>query len=134
MAARLLLDTHILLWLFGIEDGGGETRLSAAQRAALQNPEAAIFVSAASLWEIAIKTRIGRLRTDLARVIGNAAAAGYERLPIRDAHLAALAALPILPGHRDPFDHLLIAQAIAEDLTFLSLDRQASRYGVRVMA
>jgi PIN domain nuclease of toxin-antitoxin system len=129
---RALLDTHVLLWLFlGKDDAGG--RLSPSQRAAIGDPSCAVMVSVASFWEVPLKVRTGRLRVDLERLAGNVRAAGLVRSPILDAHLRAPSALPFLPDHRDPFDHLLIAQAIAEDLLFAASDRQATRYPVRLL-
>ena len=130
---RLLLDTRLLLWLFG---SGGQVNgsLSAAQRTVVEDVGDAVLVSAAPLWEVAVKVRTGKLRLDVQRLADRSDEAGFGRLPILDAHLRALATPPFRPEHRDPFDHLLINQAIAEDLVFLTADRHAARYPVRLLA
>lgn len=130
---RLLLDTHVLLWLFG---AGGEVdgSPSPAQRAAVEAPENEILISVATFWEVTLKARVGKLRIDPARLALRCDEAGFQRLPILDPHLAVLATLPFHKDHRDPFDHLLIAQAIAEDLVFLTADRHAARYPVGLLA
>ncbi|MEA3041985.1 MAG: hypothetical protein QOC65_1474 [Sphingomonadales bacterium] len=84
------------------------------------------------LWEIGIKNRTGKLNVPIAGVIADAEEKRFTRLGIEDGHLRALAALP--SHHRDPFDHLLIAQAIAEDASFVTRDRMAARYPVDVIA
>ena len=130
---RLLLDTHLVLWTFG---SGGQVSgsLSVAQRAAVADPANVVLVSAASFWEVAIKVRKGKLRLDVQRLADRCDEAGFARLPILDQHLRALVALPSNVEHRDPFDHLLIAHAIAEDLVFVTADRHAGRYPVRLLA
>ena len=117
---RLLFDTNALLWLLG-----GDDRLGAAARGAVQSADA-LVVSVASLWEIAVKVSIGKLGA----IPGLHAAVrdlGFERLPIRDAHLAALESLPLL--HRDPFDRLLVCQALTEPLAVLTADPAFAPYG-----
>ena len=83
-----------------------------------------------SLWEIAVKTRIGRLQADIKEIIDAVQQDGFTLLDIGTPHLLTLAGLP--RHHRDPFDHLLIAQAITENATFMSEDRNAARYPVRM--
>lgn len=129
---RLLLDTHVLLWMFGA--GGDVTGTpSAAQRAAVEDPGSTVLVSVAAFWEIAINVRRGKMRLSVERLAQRTEEAALARLPILDAHLRALASLPFYPDHRDPFDHLLIAQAVAEDLVFVTADRHAPRYPVRLL-
>ena len=120
---NLLLDTHAVLWW--LDD---DPRLSPHAREAIEDPANQVFVSTASLWEIAIKIRIGKLRVDLADVIALLPQQGFRLLDIKTDHLQVLATLPA--HHRDPFDHLLIAQAITEELTFLSNDRHVKSYPV----
>ena len=123
---RLLLDTHAFLWWLS-----GSRRLSGAARRAVEDDANEIVVSAASAWEIATKHRLGKLPGSeaLARDVGGAIASqGFEELAItvRDAERAGR-----LPGpHRDPFDRMLIAQALAHDLTLVSTDAAFDRYGV----
>jgi len=92
------------------------------------------MVSAASVWEIAIKASLGRLaiaRADVLRLPELVAASGFDELPIRFEHAAAIAALPM--HHRDPFDRLLIAQARAETLTLVTTDATIRAYDVPVL-
>lgn len=117
---RLLLDTNTLLWLLD-----GDDRLGVSARDSVQTADT-LVVSVASLWEIAIKVSIGKLQP----IPGLHAAVrdlGFERLPIRDAHLAALESLPIL--HRDPFDRMLVCQALTEPMAVLTADKAFAPYG-----
>lgn len=117
---RLLLDTHVFLWWCG-----NLPQLSKEARVAITAPANTIVVSAASGWEIAIKSALGLLRAPAE--IGEAVDQnGFERLPVGFEHTARVAALP--QHHRDPFDRLLIAQALVEGLTIVTRDRQFARY------
>jgi PIN domain nuclease of toxin-antitoxin system len=118
---RLLLDTNALLWLLA-----GDPRLGAQARHEVE-AAAELVVSAASLWEIAIKVSIGRLAA-LPGLPAVLAEAGVRRLGIEDEHLRRLESLPW--HHRDPFDRLLIAQAQAEALTVLTADPAFGDYAV----
>ncbi len=118
---RLLLDTNALLWLLA-----GDPRLGAQARHEVE-AAAELVVSAASLWEIAIKVSIGKL-TALPELPAVLAEAGVRRLGIEDEHLRRLESLPW--HHRDPFDRLLIAQAQAEALTVLTADPTFDDYAV----
>ena len=122
---KVLLDTNVLLWWLS-----DAPRLDAQARAMIADPAHEVLVSVASLWEIVIKVRIGKLEADIAAVEETLDRQDFRRLAISPDHLKALAALPT--HHRDPFDHLLIAQAIGEDATFLTGDRQAALYPARV--
>ena len=119
---RLLLDTHALLWWLGVDRS-----LGARARAAIAAETTEVFVSAASAWEISIKRMLGKLEApeDLEEQI---AFHRFEALPITVAHASAAGALA--PHHADPFDRMLVAQAIAEDLTIVTRDRRIARYGV----
>ena len=123
---RLLLDTHALLWWLA-----GSARLSAPAREAIAGGEE-VWVSAASAWEIATKLRLGRLPGAEALEAGlgaHLAAQGFAALPIT---LADGEAAGRLPGpHQDPFDRMLIAQALARDLALVSLEAPFDAYGVR---
>jgi len=124
---RILLDTHTLLWAAFDEEA-----LSALARRIIQSPSNEIIVSAASAWEIATKYRLGKLdfAQDLAEnFVSEVTAAGYLLLPIspEHAHRAGL-----LPGdHKDPFDRMLAAQAIHENVPLLSNDSLLDVFGVR---
>jgi PIN domain nuclease of toxin-antitoxin system len=124
---RLLLDTHTLLWF-----DGGDTRLSKRARRMLENPEAELLVSAASVWELAIKSARGRLTLPrpLDEYVGELADAGYWLIPITAAHAARVVTLP--DHHRDPFDRLLAAQALSDTLPLVTRDRIFRKYRVDV--
>ncbi|WP_412065915.1 type II toxin-antitoxin system VapC family toxin [Rhizobium sp. SYY.PMSO] len=120
---RLLLDTHTLLWWLNDDE-----KLGDRARGLIGDSANEVLVSAVSLWEITVKLRISKLDADIAEILDILPDQGFQRLDIADAHLVALAALPI--HHRDPFDHLLMAQAIAEDAHFVSEDQNVPLYDV----
>jgi PIN domain nuclease of toxin-antitoxin system len=122
---KLLLDANAFIWAYA-----RPTELSPAARRALGDVANDRFVSIASLWEIAIKMSIGKLDfvENLARALDDIAAAS---LPITLEHVARVRSLPF--HHRDPFDRMMIAQAIEEDLTIVTRDRRVSAYGVPVL-
>ena len=124
---RLLLDTHALLWWLADDD-----RLGPQARALIEDPANDVLVSVASLWEAVVKARVGKREADIGAILDAVGREGFALLGIGTGHLLALAGLPA--HHRDPFDHLLIAQAIAEDAAFVSADGNASAYPVRVLA
>ena len=124
---RALLDTHALLWWLS-----DDARLGACARALIADPENDVLVSVVSLWEIVVKQRVGKLEADFTAVERAVERGGFTRLGITAAHLRRLATLPM--HHRDPFDHLLIAQAMAEDAVLVSGDRDCARYEIRVVA
>ena len=123
---KFLLDTHALLWWLADDD-----QLGGAAGEAIADPANDILISMVSLWEIAVKVRIGKLQADIEEIISAVQREGFTVLDVGMAHLVALAGLPM--HHRDPFDHLLIAQAITEDATLMSEDRNAARYPVQTM-
>ena len=126
---RVLLDTHTLLWFLA-----GDERLSLRGRQIIGDPTADLLFSVASLWEIAVKHSLGKLplarpfaETFPAQLDANA----FATLPIRTDHLARLVDLPL--HHRDPFDRLIIAQALAEGVPVLTRDRAFDAYAVDVI-
>ena len=123
---RLLLDTHALLWWLADDD-----QLGPRARELIEDPGNDVLVSVVSLWEIVVKVRVGKLEADIKEVADTVPREGFTLLDISTAHLLTLARLPM--HHHDPFDHLLMAQAIEEDATFISEDRHASRYKVRMV-
>lgn len=126
---KFLLDTHALLWL-----RGNPERLKAETVRVLADPANAVFVSVVSLWEILVKCRIGKLQADIDVLIaGLAPASKLQLLAIDQQHLSALKSLPSYPQHRDPFDHLIIAQAISERMTLVTQDRHAPLYSVETV-
>ncbi len=120
---KLLLDTHLLLWAAGQPD-----RLSAGARALLDDPVNALAFSAASLWEVAIKRGLGRedFRADVRLLRRGLADNGYDEVPITSRHAVAIDGLP--PIHKDPFDRILVAQAMVEGITLLTADPVVARY------
>jgi PIN domain nuclease of toxin-antitoxin system len=122
---RLLLDTHVFLWVVA-----GSPRLKPAVRNLIEGAEA-VYVSAASIWEVAIKVRLGKLQADpdaLADAIGRS---GFVELPVSAAHGAAVAKLA--PHRDDPFDRLLMAQALVEPLRLVTADDALAKYSDVVM-
>jgi PIN domain nuclease of toxin-antitoxin system len=117
---RLLLDTHVFLWC--VKD---DKRLTKAARAVLSGA-AEIYVSSASIWEAAIKAKLGKLHVDVDALVAAIAESGFLELPVTAKHAAAVCKLPDV--HSDPFDRLLIAQAISEPLRFLTADDVLRRY------
>src|SRR6185437_11261224 len=120
---RLLLDTHALLWWLA-----DDRQLGPKARKLIEDPGNDVLVSVVSLWEIVVKVRVGKLEAEITDVTDAASREGFLLLDIRTTHLRTLARLPM--HHRDPFDHLLIAQAIGENAIFVSDDRHTSRYPV----
>ncbi len=123
---RLLLDTHIALWAIV-----ADPRLPPAAAELIANPSHVIVVSAASVWETTIKHMLARgLPSDMPvsgpDALGFFRAAGYELLPVTADHAAAVATLPAL--HRDPFDRIIIAQALHEPLRLMTHDPVVSAY------
>ena len=121
----LLLDTHALIW--ALEDS---PRLSATARAAIADGKNQVLVSVASGWEIAIKRALGRLDTpdDLEEAID---AAGFDKRLVTFADARRLGSLPA--HHRDPFDRMLVAQALQDGVPIVSCDPQIARYQVQIV-
>lgn len=120
---RLLLDTHALLWWLA-----DDARLGPSARARIEEAGNTILVSQVSLWEIAIKIGIGKLRVDISEALAAIRERGLDELGLKPPHLTTLAALE--RHHRDPFDHMLIAQAIAEGATLMTEDGRIGDYPV----
>jgi PIN domain nuclease of toxin-antitoxin system len=125
---KLLLDTHALLWF-----AGGEPALGGRARAVIADRSNLVMISAVSLWEAGIKVRIGKLEADVAGLLAESLQAGFALLDLRPEHVLRLMRLPAFADHRDPFDHLLLAQAATEGATFVTADRNARRYGIPVL-
>jgi len=125
---RLLLDTHVFLWLLAEPDRLG------GHIGSLEDPSNELLLSAASSWEIAIKTQLGRLHLpeDPRRYVPDRMRAiGAEPLPIEHNHALAVSELP--PLHRDPFDRILVAQARGLRLTIVTADVNIARYEVETL-
>lgn len=120
---KLLLDTHLLIWAAGQPE-----RLSAKAKKLLSDPANELLFSAASLWEIAIKNTLGRedFRVDPRILRRGLLDNGYLELPVTGQHAVGIDGLP--PLHRDPFDRLLLSQALVEGVTLLTQDEVLAQY------
>ena len=123
---RLLLDTHVFLWC--VRD---DRRLTKSIRALIAGANE-VYVSGASIWEVAIKQRLGKLEVDIDQLVLAISRSGFIELPVTARHAAAVSRLPDL--HRDPFDRLLVAQALSEPLRFLTADSALQQYSNLVEA
>lgn len=117
---RLLLDTNILLWVMG-----DDLMLTPTARRMIEEA-ATVHVSSVSIWEISIKAALGKLRIDMTEFMPRLAESGFEPLPVSWGHARAVHDLP--HHHRDPFDRMLIAQAVTEPLRLLTHDGTLARY------
>ena len=120
---RLLLDTHVLLWWLA-----DDRKLGKGAREIIANPSNDVHVSAATVWEAAIKAGLRRLEIEIDDLEDAVVRNGFRPLPIAFQHAVTAGRLP--PVHRDPFDRMLIAQASVEELRVLSHDRIFERYGL----
>jgi PIN domain nuclease of toxin-antitoxin system len=121
---RLLLDTHIFLW-WAIDPARVPSHATLLIRQAEE-----IYVSTICIWELAVKARRGKMPVDLMQLIAAAAAAGFRELTVQFPHAAMVALLP--PIHFDPFDRLLVAQAVCESLLLITADKQLAGYSPQV--
>lgn len=125
---KYLLDTHLLLWA-----AHGSSQLSQTALALIENEENELFFSAASIWEIAIKSNLGRADFQVNAALFRRALLdnGYQELSITGAHAAATETLPDI--HKDPFDRMLVAQSQVEGITLVSADTKVIAYGNTVL-
>lgn len=125
---KLLADTHAFLWFVA-----GDARLSVAARRAMEDSDNEWWVSAASVWEMSIKASLGRLTlpSSVRDYVSDKVRHGLRVLSIDWPHAADVERLPF--HHRDPFDRLIVAQALVEDLSLVSRDSTFRKYGVRVI-
>ena len=121
---RLLVDTHLLLWA-----AASSSRLPRGARALIEDPANEVYYSAASIWEIAIKSALRRtdFRVDVPALLAALRRMDFVELPVTGAHAARVVQLANI--HRDPFDRLLVAQSVVEPLTLLTNDKLLARYG-----
>ncbi|MGC2595335.1 MAG: type II toxin-antitoxin system VapC family toxin [Rhabdochlamydiaceae bacterium] len=117
---RLLLDTHLFLWAIK-----NDRRLSKTTRSKILNASD-VYVSSASIWEVAIKVKLKKLDADVDQIVDAISESGFLELPVSARHAATVCRLSDI--HRDPFDRILIAQAISEPLTFLTADSGLKNY------
>lgn len=120
---RVLLDTHLLLWALA-----APSKLPAKARKQIDDAE--VFVSAASIWEISIKSAVGKLDADPEDVLAAIVPTGFDLLSITGEHAAKVRELP--PLHKDPFDRMLVAQASVEPMILLTNDQALGQYGALV--
>jgi PIN domain nuclease of toxin-antitoxin system len=120
---KFLLDTHLLLWAAGQPE-----RLSKPARELIENPDNALYFSAASIWEIAIKSSLGRedFKADSRLIRRGLIDNGYREISISSEHAAGVQSLPLV--HKDPFDRLLIAQSLVEGMPLVTMDPLLSQY------
>ena len=117
---RILLDTHVYLWWLQdhpkLSQAGRDKIIAASE----------VYVSSASIWEATIKAGIGKLEVDINQLVAEIANSGFQELPISAQHAATVAQLPDI--HRDPFDRILVAQALCEPLRLVTADGILSGY------
>lgn len=126
---RFLLDTHLLLWAAAsAETDEGGAGLSETAAALIDDPDNELVFSAASIWEVAIKASLGRadLQADPHLLRRGLLESGYVELAVTGRHAAKIAVLE--PRHKDPFDRMLIAQAMTEGIVLLTADSQVAAY------
>ena len=123
---KLLLDSHLLLWW-----PTGSGRLGREAAALIEAEESELFMSAASWWELGIKRSLGKLAIDIGIARRGLQQRGVTMLPVTGEHAESATALPAF--HGDPFDHMLVAQAICEGMTLLTRDAKLKRYGPNVL-
>ncbi|MFP5406095.1 MAG: type II toxin-antitoxin system VapC family toxin [Gammaproteobacteria bacterium] len=124
---NILLDTQIAI-RWQIEPA----RIAPQLEALIMEQASAVWISRASLWEMAVKIGLGKLRIDLPRFTRQIEQDGFRLLGIETAHILALLSLPRFPDHKDPFDRLLVAQSLHEPLTLVTADAKLARYGPTV--
>lgn len=117
---RILLDTHVFLWWVN-----ADSKLSKSAKSLILNATE-VYISSVSIWEACIKSKLGKLEIDIEVLTGSIDASGFLELPITARHAAAIYDLPDL--HRDPFDRMLIAQAICEPLQLITVDKVLEPY------
>lgn len=124
---KVLLDTHTFIWW-----DADPARLSSRASTVLRDPASTVLLSVVSIWEILIKSQLGKMspRLPLAQIVAQQQANGVVLLPVTLDHVLEVERLP--PAHKDPFDRLLIAQARIENAVVLSVDQIFSQYPVRV--
>ncbi len=123
---KFLLDTHVLIW--SLQDSH---RLSSSARAIIGDTNNIIYVSSATIWEIAIKTSLKKLNLSVDEILQTLQHSEYTQLPITFSHAAKVAELPY--HHSDPFDRILIAQALTEELTLITCDDKITQYELSLL-
>ena len=124
---RFLLDTHLILWW-----QGHRNRVPAEARTLIEDSQDSVYVSRASLWEVAIKVNQGKLQVNLPNFCQHIEEDGFRWPPIENRHLLQVATLPVFNDHKDPFDRMLVAQSLTEPAILLTVDAKLARYGTTV--
>ncbi len=125
---KLLLDTQSLIWWLN-----DDPKLGPRTRSLIAASQSVVLVSVVSFWEVSIKHRIGKLDERGSELMNEAQSSGFEIVEIEREHLAALETFVAIPGHKDPFDHLILIQAKACDAVLVTSDRQLRGYDVRCL-
>lgn len=120
---RVLLDTHLFVW--SVMD---HPKLDGYSRELIVSADE-VYVSAVSVWEIAIKSVLGKIEADPEELAHAIEDSGFIALSVTPQHAARVAKLPAIDGHKDPFDRMLVAQALTEPLILLTLDEKLAAYG-----
>ncbi len=120
---RILLDTHVFIW------ATTDDILLSPKARNLILAASEVYVSAVSIWEIAIKSSLGKIAADAEEMLQAITTSGFRELPVRSAHAAQVAKLPLPTDHKDPFDRLLVAQSMIEPLVLLTADPKVVAYG-----
>jgi PIN domain nuclease of toxin-antitoxin system len=123
---RVLLDTHSLIWWF--QD---YPSLSQRSRALIADRKNSVLVSVFSFWKMALKHRLGKLDAIGSHMMSEALASGFVVVNLSEAHLRWLESFAALPGHNDPFDHIILAQAVVEEAILVTSDTRMQAYDVR---
>jgi|SRR5579884_1544320 len=123
---RILLDTHLMLWWLA-----SDRRLPKQAERLITDSDNEVYVSAASVWEIAIKSALGRIEGDVTEIEAALEPSGLIQLPINGKHAVQVSKLPLY--HQDPFDRMLVAQSLVEPMRLLTHDRILERYGEMVI-
>ena len=121
---RYLLDTHAIIWYFE-----NSPQLPQTMKELIKSPENDIYVCSVSLWEIAIKINLGKLKLSITfdELVRDVKRSDFSVLQIEDEHLLKLSELPFI--HKDPFDRMIISAALAESLTIITIDENIKKYG-----
>lgn len=122
---RFLLDTHVLIWW--LRD---DPRLGPKPRALMADSEAEVLFSVVSCWEASVKARVGKMDITGTELWHFGISEGITPIGVAATHIQEMDRLPQVSGHRDPFDHLLLAQAKVEEAALITHDRALPRYGV----
>jgi PIN domain nuclease of toxin-antitoxin system len=123
---RILLDTHIFVWWLA-----NDSKLPKAAEPLILDSSNEIYISAASIWEIAIKAGLGQIQVDPVLVVAAIPESGFQELPVSARHAIEVKELPL--HHRDPFDRMLVAQSRFEPMHLLTHDQQLAAYGDTVL-